>query len=103
MGRHGTMIIADRGTYNSTVKTVDGKPVILVATQPSRRTERKGKTSYIYHIRGTTDIMYNHNQNHPYWSLMHVPGNTRYYDIFVKAPLTPDEKSWLDLNGYRLV
>ena len=44
--------VADRQTFGSPVKTIDGKVMILVATKTSRRTLRKGKTQYIYSMNG---------------------------------------------------
>jgi len=47
--------LADRVSWHRELKTIDGKPVVLVATQNSRRTKSK-RTVYVYHIvESTTD------------------------------------------------
>ncbi len=86
-------------------KTINGNRVILVAIQESRRTKRRKRTNYIYHIESTNIIVYNRSRNGMLFMRMAIrPQNiSRYHDIFVKIPLTLKEKEWLERYDYHLV
>lgn len=89
--------IADRNTYNSSIKRVDGKQMILVATKTSRRTLRKGKTQYIYSMEGTKGIYYNESK----YGVLFVPMARResnmkkHYDLYCVEPLSRQEREYL--------
>jgi len=94
--------IADRDTYTSPIKKVDGKAMILVATKTSRRTWRKGKTQYIYSMEGTKGIYYNEAKN----GVLFVPmarreSNMRkHYDLYCVDPLNRAEREYLELHPH---
>ncbi len=89
--------VADRETFSSPVKKIDGKSMILVAVKTSRRTWRKGKTQYIYVREGTKSIFYNESKN----GVMFVPmarreSNMRkHFDLYCTEPLTRQEREYL--------
>ena len=85
-------------------KTINGNEVVLVATQPSRRTRRKGRTNHIYHIKATNVVVYNRSRNGVFFMRMALrPQNvSRYYDVFVRPPLSDKEKEWLERYDYIL-
>lgn len=99
------MFIADRETWNTVPKTINGNTVKLIAIQPSPRTIRKKKNIYVYHIAGTNLIVYNQTKNGVYFMRMAIrPQNvSNYYDVFMRPPLTQKEKEWLERYGYQLV
>lgn len=84
--------------------TINGKEVVLIATQPSRRTRRKGRTNYIYNIVTTNVMVYNRSSEGRMFMRMALrPQNiSRYYDVFVRPPLTKQEKVWLERYDYIL-
>jgi len=94
--------IADRDTYNSLVKTVGDKAMILVATKTSRRTLRKGKTQYIYSMDNTKGIYYNESKN----GVVFVPMARRevnmkkHYDLYCVDPLNRAELEYLKLHPH---
>ena len=94
--------IADRETYTSLVKKIDGKSMILVATKTSRRTFRKGKTQYLYSMDGTKGIYYNESKN----GVLFVPmarresNMRRHYDLYCVEPLTRAERQYLNLHPH---
>ena len=94
--------IADRNTYNSNIKTVDGKTMILVATKTSRRALRKGKTQYIYSMEGTKGIYYNESREGVLFVPMarHESNMKRHYDLYCVEPLTRAEREYLRLHPY---
>jgi len=89
--------IADRDTFNSSIKKVDGKEMVLVATKTSRRILRKGKTQYIYSLEGTRGIYYNESKN----GVLFVPMARResnmkkHYDLYCVEPLNRQELEYL--------
>ena len=97
------MFRADIETRHSPIKKIQGKEVVHVATQVSRRTKKK-RTVYVYNIEGTNIIVYNRSLNATRFMKIAIrPQNVqRFYETFVKEPLTPKEKQWLDLYGYVL-
>ncbi len=98
------MFRADRNTHNSVIKTIDGKRVIPVAIQKSRRSKKK-RTNWIYHIEGTNIIVFNRSRDGVYFMRIALrPSNiNRYYNVFVNEPLTPDEIVWLNRYDYILI
>ena len=94
-----------RADPRSEPKTINGNEVVLVATQPSRRRKRKGRTNYIYHIKATNVIVYNRSRDGILFMRMAIrPQNvSRYYDVFVRPPLSDKEKEWLERYDYILV
>ena len=94
--------MADRNTFTSSVKTIDGKPMILVATKTSRRTLRKGKTQYIYSMEGTKGIYYNESKN----GVVFVPMARReinmrkHHDLYCVDPLSREELEYLKLHPH---
>ena len=84
--------------------TINGKEVVLMATQPSRRRKRKGRTNYIYNIVTTNVMVYNRSSEGRMFMKMALrPQNiSRYYDVFVRPPLTEQEKVWLERYDYIL-
>jgi len=94
--------VADRDTYSSPIKRVDGKQMILVATKTSRRTLRKGKTQYIYSMEGTKGIYYNEAKN----GVLFVPmarreqNMRRHYDLYCIDPLTRAELQYLKIHPH---
>jgi hypothetical protein len=98
------MFKADFASRHEPQKTIEGNPVVLVATQDSKRTRRKKKTIYIYHIQGTDLIVFNQSRNGTRFMKIAIrPENVRrFYETFVKPPVTPEEKIWLERYGYVL-
>jgi len=97
--------IADRSSWGPGDKTIDGNILKLVAIQKSRRTRRKKRTIYVYHIANSNIIVYNRRANGFYFMRMALkPANIeRYFEVFVKPPLTDAEKKWLKLYDYEIV
>jgi hypothetical protein len=98
--------IADRDTYDSIIKKVAGRAMILVATKTSRRTLRRGKTQYIFSREGTEGIYYNESRN----GVLFVPmarkesNMKRHYDLYCAEPLNRAELEYLKLHPHiRLV
>ena len=96
------MFRADRESDNDEIRTVDGKPVMLVAIQKSRRGK---KDTRIYHIVGTNIMVFKQSKRGVYFMRMALrPENiNRYYNVFVNQPLTSEEKIWLGRYDYELV
>lgn len=94
--------VADRDTYNSSVKRIDGKIMILVATKTSRRTLRKGKTQYIYSMDGTKGIYYNEAKNGVLFVPMarHESNMRKHYDLYCVDPLNRAEREYLKLHPH---
>lgn len=94
--------VADRDTYGSPIKRINGKQMILVATKTSRRTLRKEKTQYIYSMEGTKGIYYNESKN----GVLFVPmarreSNMRkHYDLYCVEPLSRAEREYLKLHPH---
>lgn len=94
--------VADRNTYSSPVKRIDGKAMILVAVKTSRRSLRKGKTQYIYSMDGTKGIYYNEAKN----GVLFVPmarresNMKRHYDLYCVEPLNHAELEYLKLHPH---
>lgn len=97
-------LIADKHTWHENYKRVDGDIMELVAVQKSRRTSRKGRTKYIFHRAGSQNIYYSRSRHGIYFMpIAYRPQNmTRYFDVFVRPPVTPKEKEWLELYDYEL-
>jgi len=95
---------ADRDTWGHDEKTIAGNVLKLVAIQKSRRS-RKKRTVYIYHIANTNIIVYNRSRHGVFFMRMAMrPANiARYFDVFVRPPLTLAEKQWLKSYDYALV
>jgi len=98
------MFIADRATRKHPHKTILGNAVRLVAIQKSRRFKKK-RTVYVYHIVGTTEIIYNRSRHGIFFMSLAVrPQNKRnFFDVFVEPPLTEKEEKWLERYDYVLV
>lgn len=96
--------LADRVSWRRELKTIDGKPVVLVAIQDSRRTKSK-RTVYVYHIVGTNVIIYNRSRHGIFFMRIayRAENMSNFFDTFVNPPLTPDEQLWLERNDYVLV
>lgn len=94
--------LADRETYNRQVKKINGRSVRLVATQESRRNR---KTSYIYSVEGTRIIVFNQSRHGVYFMRLALKRENaeRYYNVFVRPPVTQLEREWLERNDYVLV
>ena len=94
--------IADRNTYTSPIKKVDGKQMILVATKTSRRRMRKGKTQYIYFMEGTKGIYYNEAKNGVQFVPLarHYSNMKKHYDLYCTDPLTRAELEYLKLHPH---
>jgi len=94
--------IADRDTYTSPIKKIDGKQMILVATKTSRRRIRKGKTQYIYWMESTKGIYYNEAKNGVLFVPMarHESNMRRHYDLYCAEPLTRAEREYLKLHPH---
>ena len=94
--------IADRDTYTSPIKRVDGKQMVLVATKTSRRIMRKGKTQYIYFMNGTKGIYYNEAKNGVLFVPLarHDTNMRKHYDLYCNDPLTRAELEYLKLHPH---
>lgn len=94
--------VADRETYSSFVKKVDGKAMILVGTKTSRRTLRRGKTQYIYSMNGTKGIYYNQSKNGILFVPMarHESNMRKHYDLYCVEPLNTAEQEYLKLHSH---
>jgi len=94
--------VADRQTFASPIKKVDGKAMILVATKTSRRTLRKGKTQYLYLMDGTKGIYYNQAKGSVLFVPMarHESNMKRHYDLYCVDPLTRAEREYLKLHPH---
>jgi len=94
--------IADRDTFNSNIKTVGGKAMILVGTKTSRRTLRKGKTEYNYSMDGTKGIYYNQSKNGVLFVPMarHEYNMRKYYSFYCERPLNRVELEYLKLHPH---
>ena len=94
--------IADRQTFASPVKSVNGKAMILVGTKTSRRTWRKGKTQYIYMMQGTKGIYYNEAKNGVLFVPMarHECNMKKHYDLYCVDPLSRAEREYLKLHPH---
>lgn len=94
--------VADRDTFTSLIKKIDGHSMVLVATKTSRRTMRKGKTQYIYWMEGTKGVYYNEAKN----GVLFVPmarfdsNMKRHYDLYCVDPLTRQEREYLKLHPH---
>ena len=94
--------IADRQTFASPIKTVNGKAMILVGTKTSRRILRKGKTQYIYSMENTKGIYYNEAKNGVLFVPMarHDSNMKRHYDLYCVEPLSRTEREYLKLHPH---
>ncbi len=94
--------IADRDTFYTSTKKVDGKEMVLVATKTSRRTLRKGKTQYIYVMAGTKGIYYNESRNGVMFVPMarHESNMQRHYDLYCVEPLNRAEREYLKIHPH---
>ena len=94
--------IADRITFASPVKTVNGKAMILVATKTSRRILRKEKTQYIYSMENTKGIYYNESKG----GVLFVPmarmesNMCKHYDLYCEEPLSRAEHEYLKVHPH---
>lgn len=94
--------IADSQTYHSSVKTINGKAMILVGIKTSRRRLRKGKTEYNYLMEGTKGIYYNQAKGSVRFVPMarHESNMRKYYDLYCVEPLTRAELEYLNLHPH---
>ncbi len=94
--------VADRQTFSSLVKTIEGKAMILVATKTSRRTMRKGKTQYLYLMDGTKAIYYNESKDGVLFVPMarHEINMKKHFDLYCVDPLTDAEIKYLELHPH---
>lgn len=92
--------IADRETFSSPIKKVDGKVMILVATKTSRRL--RGKTQYIYSMENTKGIYYNQSKNGVLFVPMarHESNMRKHYDLYCVDPLTHAELQYLKIHPH---
>ena len=83
-------------------QTVDGHRMVIVGQQAKGR---KGRFRHVYNMEGTSLIYYNRSRNGILFYPMArtVTNMNRYFDVFVKPPLTDKEKAWLKRNGYTLL
>lgn len=94
--------LADKGTWGSPIKEIDGHAMILVATKTSRRILRRGKTQYIYSMHGTEGVYYNESRH----GVLFVPmartdsNMKRHYDLYCVEPLTRAEREYLKLHPH---
>lgn len=108
MPRVGSFVLADRQTRNEQVKTVDGEPMIHIATQVPKRQRHRGRgkrTWYIFWHRHSRKV-YRASQRDSwvYLQMGHDDEDARrYYATFVEAPLTRPELDWLHRNNYNLI
>ena len=90
--------------YSSINAAPEGKELKLVAIQPNRRTRRSKAGKRIYHLTGTKKIYYKIDGSDEYAPMGYdAQDMQRFYDVFVRAPLTEAEKWWLDNFGYVLI
>lgn len=96
--------LADRNTWRNEVKTINGKAVVLVATQKSRRSKRK-RTVNVFHVVGTNLIIYNRSRHGIFFMrIAFRPQNMQqFFQTFVEPPLTAEEQTWLERYDYVLV
>lgn len=94
--------IADRQTFALSVKTINGKAMILVATKTSRRRLRKGKTQYLYVMDGTKGIYYNESKDGVLFVPMarHELNMRKHFDLYCVDPLTRAELEYLKLHPH---
>ena len=94
--------IADRITFASPVKTVNGKAMILVGTKTSRRIMRREKTQYIYSMENTKGIYYNEAKNGVLFVPLarHDTNMKKHYDLYCVVPLTRAELEYLKLHPH---
>lgn len=96
--------LADRNTWRNEVKTINGKAVVLVATQKSRRSKAK-RTINVFHVVGTNLIIYNRSRHGIFFMrIAFRPENMQqFFQTFVEPPLTEAEQKWLKLYDYVLI
>lgn len=100
--------LADPSTRNAPIKEVDGIAVRLKYVQAPRRDRSSGgrrkSTWYIYEVAGSGQKLAYRNKGPQDWYFLPMGGTMaqkrRYYDIFIRPPLTDSEKSWLAMKGY---
>jgi len=90
--------------WRSELKTINGKAIVLVATQQSRRTKAK-RTVNVYHVVGTNLIIYNRSRHGIFFMrIAFRPENMQqFFQTFVEPPLTDIEQQWLERYDYVLV
>lgn len=96
--------LADRDTWHKELKTINGKSVVLVATQKSRRSKAK-RTINVFHVVGTNLIIYNRSRHGIFFMrIAFRPENMQqFFQTFVEPPLTAEEQTWLERYDYELV
>lgn len=94
--------IADRDTYTSPIKKIDGKQMVLVGIKTSRRILRRGKTQYIYLMEGTKGIYYNEDKNGVLFVPMarHNTNMRKHYDLYCVDPLSRVEREYLKIHPH---
>ena len=83
-------------------QTVDGHRMVVVGQQVK---SRKGRFRHVYHMEGSGLVYWNRSRNGIiFYPMARTAENmVRYYDVFVKPPLTEKEKAWLKRNKYTLL
>jgi len=94
--------IADRDTYSTPIKKINGRQMNLVATKTSRRTLRRAKTQYLYWMEGTKGIYYNESKNGVLFVPMarHESNMKRHFDLYCVDPLNRAEREYLKLHPH---
>lgn len=97
-------VMADRSSWRDAIKTVNGRPMILVATQIPRES-RPDVKAYIYRLEGTREIYINRSREEFLFMRIALKRRNmeRYYTTFVEPPLTEPEREWLKLYRYTLI
>lgn len=97
-------VTADLESVTKKIKTVRGRPMILVGTWTTKR-RRQDEKIYIYHLEGTREIFYMHSRDGTVFMRIAVRRSDmeRFYRTFVEPPLTQPEKDWAELYGYTVL
>lgn len=97
-------VMADRKSWKEEVKTVNGRPMILVATQVPRPS-RPDVKRYVYRMGGTREIFFNRGRSKIMFMRIAVRRRDmeRYYTTFVEPPVTTVEQNWLDLYRFTVI
>lgn len=100
------IVVADRRTWGDATKTFDnGVTPVLMYVQAPRRSgaaRRRKSTWYIWHLPSRNLAYRNKGPQDVYWlSMGGTPDQQkRYYDVFIRPPLTASESTWLSRHGY---
>ena len=103
------VLLADRKTRAPHQQRMyNGTAVRLLYIQAPRRARsaggRRKSTWYIYEVLGAHEQVAYRNKGPQDWYYLPMGGTAdqkrRYYDIFIRPPLTGGEKVWLDDHDY---